>query len=92
MSYHSRGSDYPSRYRRAKKMRAIRSFIHGQLSRVFDFGTRLIWGEDGFKYHSATHLIADMFYIDCHVCLFWRGVTVGAFISFVLFIATLIIL
>lgn len=82
---------HAERYRRAKKWRAFRSFIHGINSRVFDFGTRLIWGKDGFKYHGATHLIADLFYIDCHVCIFWRGVTVGAFISFVLFISALMI-
>lgn len=68
-----------SRYRKAKKNYLRRQRISALMERLFVWGTEVIYGPDGFKRHGPTHLIADMFYVDCHVCIWWRGFIIGIF-------------
>lgn len=69
--------NYAERYRRAKAKLLKRHWLSRKIEYLYQWGTDLIYGPDGFKKHGFTHLFAELFFIDCPVCLFWRGLSVG---------------
>lgn len=61
------------RLRRARRWKRIRSKIHSFIDWVFETGLM------GYQlpHNSRWSLFAEMFWVECPVCLFWRGVTFG---------------
>lgn len=74
------------RLRSARWWKRLRTNIHSVIDGVY---STLLTGYQ-LPHNSRWSLFAEMFWTDCPVCLFWRGLTFGFFVASVL--ATLLFL
>lgn len=68
------------RYVRAKRYRAQHFAWAANIDQILTRAANLLgWcGKDGRR-HTPTTQFADLFWVECNCCLFYRGVAVGAF-------------
>lgn len=75
------------RVRHARKWKRRRDFVHKLIDGLY---YKLLFGYE-LPHNSRWSLFAELFWIECPVCLFWRGLSFGFFCASALAIALVLI-